>query len=614
MKKSTRAVLLGTFLILQSVIFVTQNQIAPAAMQPHHVNSRILAYTPHAAMNITSNAGFASQGWNGSGIENDPYSISGWSFDSIYSLGIANTTAYFSIENCHFISGTVSQGSAINLDNVTNANIESCLFEKMYYAISVDYVNDTIIHDNIIENVGYGITGWLIDNLEFSSNIVHNVTWATQLGYCSNSLISSNIIYDCAWVGIDIYGRNVGTRITDNEIYDVADDFGDFGGIVIDGSGIIIEGNTVYDTTRGIGSGYWGDTHDCIVRNNEVYDCIQGFQFSIAENITFEDNTVHDVLAGFSLSQCDNLNLTSNNIGSSFEGIGLYSNLHCIVVDNILTHGTLRIDGFAPSHFRHQISGNTIDGEPIGYLLDKENMEIKDQQYRQLFLVNCINVIIRNQELHNAFTGISLAYSTDSQIINSTIHGNLCWGVDVLYGEHCTISDCIIYNNGYIGYQNAISLRFSNATSILNCKIYKNNGTGIEIMHSSHTFVYNNLITNNTAYGIQVASGSSDNRIYGNAIGWNHDGNAHDKGDDTAWDDGNSLGNWWSDYHSADSEVYEVEGGEGQDNYPREFTSWTLALPLSTGAFGLEILILVAGIVGITIVVILLLLKKKGAL
>ncbi|MFW9921108.1 MAG: hypothetical protein ACFFED_16015, partial [Candidatus Thorarchaeota archaeon] len=131
MKKSTIAVVLIAFLFLQSVVFTTQHDaIISGVKEP--INTRRLAYTPHVAMNISSNADFASHGWNGSGTEENPYSISGLSFDAAYCIKIVNTTAHFSIENCHFTHNSIYGGCAIYIFNATNGNIESCDFEGIY--------------------------------------------------------------------------------------------------------------------------------------------------------------------------------------------------------------------------------------------------------------------------------------------------------------------------------------------------------------------------------------------------------------------------------------------------------------------------------------------------
>ena len=614
MRISKIAVLLATILILQSVVFTTQNHVVTQSIEPLEIQLE-LAYTPHSAMNISSNADFAANSWNGSGTAGDPYSISGLSFDTSYPVRIENTTAYFSIENCYFTSGSIYDGTAITMENVTNGNVQSCEFEALYTSIVVYRCNDTTIQTNTMRNVSEGIHCFLTYRLEIVSNQVENVTRGISLSFVFDSSITSNIVHDCTWFGVELGGWGTGSIFSDNEIYNVIDVWGGFGALSIAGDGWLILNNVIHDSPRGISSDFW-QAESCNITGNEISDCSQGIYFGYVEDMIILDNDITNSSFGIILWESDNVEIQSNVIDSNYEGISIRDSLHMTITDNQLSFGGLEINGNSPSHFRHEVTGNTVEGEPIGFLIDEEDLEISDAQYGQLFVINCTRVTIENQNLENGAIGITLVFSTECEVSNSVISNNSRGGVTMYYTEDCTVSDCSIFQNGYTFYaRGGISLYSSNGTSIVNNMIYMNNGSGIDLHSSTFSYIYNNLVTNNSRMGIELSPGSNDNLIYGNAIGWNEYRNAEDAGIYNSWDDGISLGNWWSNYNSTDSDVYEIEGrSNSQDNYPQEYHTWSMVLPLQSGQIGVEILIISGLAVVAILVVILVVMKKKQIL
>ncbi len=142
------------------------------------------------------------------------------------------------------------------------------------------------------------------------------------------------------------------------------------------------------------------------------------------------------------------------------------------------------------------------------------------------------------------------------------------------------------------------------------------NGSGIDMYSSMSNVVFNNLITNNTHYGITLVGESRFNQIYGNAIGWNELGNAYDDGSNNTWfDEGNRMGNWWSDFNSTSSDVYEIDGDANSiDYYPIAYSDWTLELPIKTTTIGIEIILVSVAGVGAVVIVIVFFLRRKQIL
>lgn len=571
------------------------------------------SYTSHSAFNITLNSDFVLLGWNGSGTEEDPYSISGLLFDMDFPIRVANTTAFFSIENCYFTSRNNERGTAISMDNVTNGNVQSCLFESIFSSVKIHQCNETTIQMNTMRNVSNGIELFNASGFKILSNQIENVTDGINLYHIYDSIISMNTVHDCKVSGVRLGGGGPGTIFSNNEIYNVIDEFGFLGALFVGGYGWLIQNNYIHNSPRGISAVVF-EFENSTITGNDIADCSQGVFLSLSEDINISNNEISNSSYGIYLWDCAGIEIQSNAIESNYLGVSIQNTLHMKLTNNQFSYGGIAIDGGSPSQYRHEISGNTIDGRSIGYLIDEVDLNIADDDYGQLFVINGTRVSIQNQHLENAAIGVTLAFSTECEVKESEITNNSIGGIRMIYTESCTISDSSIFLNGkaYSSEGGILGIATNN-TSILNNLIYMNNGNGIELRSSTYGFIYNNLVTNNSEIGIFLSVGSKANLAYGNAIGWNGYENAVDEGMDNSWDDGNSLGNWWSDYNRTSSIVYEVEGSaNSQDNYPKEYNSLLLELPIQVTKLSLEIItISVIGVLFVIVVGIAALRKKQ---
>ncbi len=122
--------------------------------------------------------------------------------------------------------------------------------------------------------------------------------------------------------------------------------------------------------------------------------------------------------------------------------------------------------------------------------------------------------------------------------------------------------DCLIQENYFYDCWNGINL-FSTFTSTIIENSIHNNHKGIVVYQSDSCLILNNLIYSNLERGVEIAYLSYNNTIYGNSIGWNdvqsaEEKNAFDSGVNNTFDDGASIGNFWSDYN--ESEIYAIAG------------------------------------------------------
>jgi len=200
-----------------------------------------------------------------------------------------------------------------------------------------------------------------------------------------------------------------------------------------------------------------------------------------------------------------------------------------------------------------------------------------------IYLQNCTNGMVESCDVSAGLSGIELFLSHSFVIKNCRIfspvfavnmsgsHGNQILGSDI-ESDFFTVSvigsnQTSICNNSIHGIDAGIVSQNS-----WNCIVRSNrvdvNSTGIDLQLESHEWklVENNVSTRG-GVGVRFSEYSSPNVIYGNRFSHVNGIHAIDNGEDNSWDDGISVGSWWSDYTGIG--VYTIPGTAGSvDHYP----------------------------------------------
>jgi len=160
------------------------------------------------------------------------------------------------------------------------------------------------------------------------------------------------------------------------------------------------------------------------------------------------------------------------------------------------------------THFYHDIdTTNTVNGKPIYYLVEQEDMTLDGAIYDFGFLglISCNNITAKNADV----CGILMVNTTNSTISNVNSHDGGTHGIYIWMASDNSIINCNSYNNAGRG----IFLDSSSYNNIItNCDVYNNSGHGIYLKTSS-----NNIITNCDIYNTQGAYlDSSSNCTFAN--------------------------------------------------------------------------------------------------
>ncbi len=176
---------------------------------------------PHPPIEIIGNTGFTVENGvvGGSGTNEDPYLIEGWSIDaadSTFGVHVEGTTRAFVIERCRVFGAS---STAIDLVDVKKASISGCEMGTSYFGLSAKNSDNLTIADNSFFDNDYAAL-FLINS---SNNDIHDNLFHSGgpgiLFYekAMNNTVHDNVFDHCK-IGISILSfAGGGSRIYYND-------------------------------------------------------------------------------------------------------------------------------------------------------------------------------------------------------------------------------------------------------------------------------------------------------------------------------------------------------------------------------------------------------------
>lgn len=297
------------------------------------------------------------------------------------------------------------------------------------------------------------------------------------------------------------------------------------------------------------------------------------------------------------------------------EGLEINTDIGCIDIQNVRSHFIVRncnlTAGFG-------MSGLFIVNTTNGIV---DNVEVSNQIWG-IAVSNCTDVVVRNcRGYKNNNAAIFFLLSQFCYAINNSIYDGGPWGILVRDSRQCNLENNTVKECTYgVIVDSSTQCTFDNNTVTQNTI-----GMYLE-QQSNSSLIIKNRFFSNTNHGVWIDTGES-NQIYYNMFGPNGIANANDNGTSNTWDDGINRGNEWDDYDG--SGPYVIEGSAGsEDRYPLllgaepEPTTTTDSTTTSTDTStepttsptdnqDIPILFLVAGIAGVGIVVVIIMVMRK---
>ena len=275
------------------------------------------SYSVHGPINITCDEDFTSQGWNGTGSNEDPFIINGLSITSdSHCISVSNTTAFFMVSDCLLTSETKILysiyedlvGVGLYLSNVSNCIIESCYINWKYH----------------------GIVSFNSSECRFTQNVIQTNMWdGLRLSETSNSNISGNVIYDNNANGI--YAKDSPYLIIDQNL--IRRNF-DYASIVISCDNSSLIENDVGDNEDGF---YVIYSDDVKILSNTIIGGNQGLILSQEKGLKVIDNIVRLADShAISLQYIESGTFVNNSAEKSRTGYRIDNSIQCFFSENLL--------------------------------------------------------------------------------------------------------------------------------------------------------------------------------------------------------------------------------------------------------------------------------------
>ncbi len=315
---------------------------------------------------------------------------------------------------------------------------------------------------------------------------------------------------------------------SDDHIFEVTADY-------VNISGFTLEGATgKWWENAGI---HLNSVDNCTITENNATNNNDGiFLFKSCNNILTNNNCSNNWFGIILVSSSNNNTLTNNNCSNNSEGIWLFDSGNSILMDNnclgnnfgihflCSCNNTLRnntmsyfyVDGTLECYIHDIDTSNVVDGKPIYYLVNRNNVFI-DASTNAGFVgvVSSTNITVKDLTLTNNGQGVLFVYTTNSTIENVNASNNND-GILFLSSSNNTILNNTANSNPNRGIYLSSS---SNDNKIKN-NIASKNLEGIGVYNSSGNILRNNICSNND-YGIHLHYFSSNNSIYNNTANLN---------------------------------------------------------------------------------------------
>ena len=409
-------------------------------------------------------------------------------FIDVYENEFENTTVEINYsDNCTFTNNLIQDYRRVAFREISNILIDNNRFYDGTSAIDLSNNEDLTFTNNEIENRGVSLysheitdfNNYLIENITISglpfgffinqNNLSITEPYGQLIFYnCSSSLIKNQKIISISETIRTYYCSNISYQnidIISGEIYSFNSPFSSFNNITIERGRLKLINCLNSSVEHSYVSNY---AAACV----EMINC---------PDSKFENNVV--------------VNSTNQHAfcPSCCVSHGTYfTNSHrTSLVNNSFINSGLAID--IGELNTYMINNNTVDGAPLELLKDVTNT-ILSEKYGQLFLINCVNVTITNQDMTAPIIALTLWKCSNLLITDSifTRYNNaICQrqsAVSILSCNNLTVVDCLFQYR-----LNIASVRYSSNISLVS-NLIENSDKGFDFWDSTSCIIANNEI------------------------------------------------------------------------------------------------------------------------
>ncbi|MCK4267049.1 MAG: right-handed parallel beta-helix repeat-containing protein, partial [Thermoplasmata archaeon] len=270
--------------------------------------------------------------------------------------------------------------------------------------------------------------------------------------------------------------------------------------------GFSIRGNNMYD---GIFLSY---TTHCEISGNAIYGNKRGIWDLYGNNNSIINNTIYSNSYGIDLQQSQNDSIMNNILQNNSYGISLFYSENITLSNNSMNNCGIYIFGYQLEEWNtHEIDiSNEVNGKPVYYWKNINGGTVPSGG-GQVILANCSNVTVTNQSIYKATRGISVGFTSGSNISNNEVSYNVDDGIFFQSSSY----NLILNNTALNNYGHGVKLNRDCDYNKLESNNASLNSVGMQLYCSDNNTVQNNTFLSNDD-GLLVVGPSIGNLLIDN--------------------------------------------------------------------------------------------------
>jgi len=256
---------------------------------------------------------------------------------------------------------------------------------------------------------------------------------------------------------------------------------------------------------------------DCHIYNCSVTGCHYGFLVYDCDNeLVLENCTAYDNNIATQLQKSEGNTITGYTAYNNKFGLWIHSSSENNVLRNCNLHDNtynFASRGLNAGDYHQDIdTSNLVDGKPIYYIMDQNNMTFDDtMNIGFLGLVSCEYMLVENLVINNEDYGVLLVDTTYSQIINCSFNTHYISCISLNYNsDNNLVKNCILNGDG--GNYGISLYKTSDGNTITNCTVY-DTGLGVRGYEYSTNHVIEGCTFYDNSEGIYLYKHSNYNTI-----------------------------------------------------------------------------------------------------
>ncbi len=414
------------------------------------------------------------------------------------------------------IIGIIILSLSFKTNAVTSFNTEKQVINSISLALAphepIEIFNDGNFSDYGFSGSGISGDPFIIDSYE----IITTSNYGIFINGTTKHFVISNCYVAASGTGIRISFASEGTAsVVNNTCVNHQSN----GIIMIESSVAEIANNTCINNGYGI---YLSSSDKINVTDNKCnYNHHYGLRTSYSAELIISNNSFSYNDIGMYLYHSNTTSILNSTLDNNFDsGIIISHTYHATLKNNYFYNTGLHITKYsAPRFLTYTLENNWVNDKKLGFFINQNEVTLIDPIYGQLIIINCIEVVVRNQEIFNTNTALFIADCEDCIITDNICNNNKMDGIYICDSSIITLTDNVCNNN----YAAGIELSYSTTAIVSNNNCSSNAEYGMLLRTVDSLTLTENYASDNNEIGFSI-TGCHEATVTNNIVTKNANG------------------------------------------------------------------------------------------